>query len=111
MTMFSKEGGWPYDEVKNTDEIVEMEKRIEEPNPVPSVSGNSSRRLWLRSEHSHPANILLAEQGKAQYVATFNVAVPMICKYSFVETPLCGSKAQLIVGQTEEAMASGESHL
>ncbi|KPM41084.1 hypothetical protein AK830_g5461 [Neonectria ditissima] len=53
---FSAEGGWPFGEVKDTDAILEKEKKIQQP---------------------HPINILVAEQGKAQGVTTFNVAVPM----------------------------------
>ncbi|KAK7409252.1 hypothetical protein QQX98_008562 [Neonectria punicea] len=60
MTMFSEEGGWPYGEVKDTDAILEKEKEIQQPNPVRHI------------------NILVAEQGKAQDVVTFNVAVPMV---------------------------------
>ncbi|KAM5349180.1 hypothetical protein ACJ41O_009003 [Fusarium nematophilum] len=60
-TMFSEEGGWPYGEVKDTDTtIMEKQKEIGVENPV------------------RKTNILVAEEGKAQNVATLNVAVPMV---------------------------------
>lgn len=38
MSMFSKEGGWPYGQVKDTDPVLEKEKAIQESNPVRDVS-------------------------------------------------------------------------
>ncbi|GKU21468.1 unnamed protein product [Fusarium langsethiae] len=58
-TMFTEEGGWPYDEVKDSDSILDKEREIGFDNPVREV------------------NSLLAEEGKNQGVETFNVAVPM----------------------------------
>jgi hypothetical protein len=36
-SMFSKEGGWPFGEVRDTDAIYEKEKQIEAGNPVRDV--------------------------------------------------------------------------
>ncbi|KAH7174711.1 uncharacterized protein B0J16DRAFT_388536 [Fusarium flagelliforme] len=58
-TMFTKEGGWPYGEIKDSDPILAKEREIGFDNPVRAV------------------NRILAEEGKAQGVETFNVAVPM----------------------------------
>ena len=35
--MFSEEGGWPYGQVKDTDNILEKEKTIQELGPVRKV--------------------------------------------------------------------------
>ncbi|KAF4972347.1 hypothetical protein FSARC_1069 [Fusarium sarcochroum] len=59
-TMFTEEGGWPFGEVKDTDSIIDKEREIGVDNPV--------RRT----------NLVLADEGKAQGVETFNLAVPMI---------------------------------
>ncbi|KAM0201465.1 hypothetical protein ACHAQI_011257 [Fusarium lateritium] len=58
-SMFTEEGGWPYGEVKDTDAILDKEREIGLENPV------------------RKTNISLADEGKAQGVETFNVAVPM----------------------------------
>jgi hypothetical protein len=36
--MFSKEGGWPYGEIRDSDPILAKQKEIEVPNPVRQVS-------------------------------------------------------------------------
>ncbi|VUC22173.1 unnamed protein product [Clonostachys rosea] len=57
-TMFSEEGGWPYGQVKDSDDsILEKEKEIGEANPI---------------------NVLVAELGKAEGVTTYNVPVPTV---------------------------------
>ncbi|CAG7562415.1 unnamed protein product [Fusarium equiseti] len=58
-TMFTKEGGWPYGEIKDSDPILAKEREIGFGNPVRAV------------------NSVLVEEGKAQGVETFNIAVPM----------------------------------
>ncbi|KAM0229278.1 hypothetical protein ACHAP5_011702 [Fusarium lateritium] len=58
-SMFTEEGGWPYGEVRDTDAILDKEREIGLENPV------------------RKTNISLADEGKAQGVETFNVAVPM----------------------------------
>ncbi|KAJ4258151.1 hypothetical protein NW762_008292 [Fusarium torreyae] len=59
ITMFTEEGGWPFGEVKDSDSILEKERQLGDDNPV--------RRT----------NFVLADEGKAQGVETFNFAVPM----------------------------------
>ncbi|SPJ78952.1 uncharacterized protein FTOL_07343 [Fusarium torulosum] len=57
--VFTEEGGWPHGEVRDTDAILDKEREIGLEHPV------------------RKTNITLADEGKAQGVETFNVAVPM----------------------------------
>ncbi|CAG9939610.1 unnamed protein product [Clonostachys rosea f. rosea IK726] len=62
-TMFSEEGGWPYGQVKDSDDsIIEKQKEIGESNPV----------------RKPETNVIVAELGKAQGVTTYNVPVPTV---------------------------------
>ncbi|KAF2792902.1 NAD(P)-binding protein [Melanomma pulvis-pyrius CBS 109.77] len=57
-TMFSEEGGWPFGEVRDTDDLLGQEKQIEPGNPV------------------RDSNILVTEQAKILGVTSFIVVVP-----------------------------------
>ncbi|CAH0040236.1 unnamed protein product [Clonostachys rhizophaga] len=59
-TPFSEDGGWPEGEVKDTDNLYETEKQIDDGHPV---------RI---------TDIGLVEESKAQGVEFFNVAVPVV---------------------------------
>ncbi|CAG9986513.1 unnamed protein product [Clonostachys byssicola] len=59
-TPFSEDGGWPEGEVKDTDNLYETEKQINDGHPV---------RI---------TDIGLVEESKAQGVEFFNVAVPVV---------------------------------
>ncbi|CRG90930.1 hypothetical protein PISL3812_07977 [Talaromyces islandicus] len=59
-TMFSKEGGWPYGEVRDSDPILAKQKEIEEPNPV------------------RQTDIIVAEESKVHDVKSVNVVAPYV---------------------------------
>ncbi|KAF2493074.1 NAD(P)-binding protein [Lophium mytilinum] len=58
--LFATEGGWTHGEVKDTDQIFEMEKQIGDSHPV------------------RETNILVIEQAKAHGVTSLNVVVPTV---------------------------------
>jgi hypothetical protein len=62
--MFSEEGGWPFGEVKDNDDILIKEKQIEAGNPV------------------RDTNIVVTELSKALSVVSFIVVVPYTCELS-----------------------------
>ncbi|OTA57508.1 hypothetical protein K449DRAFT_437377 [Hypoxylon sp. EC38] len=59
-SIYSEEGGWPYEEVRDTDPVFEKEKEIGRPHPV------------------RETNILVAEQAKAHGVTRFIVVVSSV---------------------------------
>ncbi|KAH9886123.1 NAD(P)-binding protein [Xylariomycetidae sp. FL2044] len=59
-TIYSEHGGWPFGEVRDTDPLYEMDKRIEAGHPV------------------RDTNNLITELGKAHGVTTFIMAVPVV---------------------------------
>ncbi|KAI8623861.1 NAD(P)-binding protein [Xylariaceae sp. FL1651] len=59
-TGYSKEGGWPYGTVKDTDSVYKLEKELDDEFPIRKV------------------NVSLVEQAKAQGVTSFIIGVPFV---------------------------------
>ncbi|KAF4454273.1 hypothetical protein F53441_3274 [Fusarium austroafricanum] len=57
-SMFTAEGGWPHGKVKDTEPLIERQRELGFDNPV------------------RKTNIVLADEGKAQDVETFNIPIP-----------------------------------
>lgn len=62
--MFSEEGGWPFGEVKDDNNLLVKEKQIEGGNPV------------------RDTNIVVTELSKALGVTSLIVVVPYTCEFS-----------------------------
>lgn len=70
-SMYAAEGGWPFGEIKDSDNVYEKEKQIGGPNPV---------RL---------TNIRVVELAKEQGVTTFNVALPLVRTHAISSSRNC----------------------
>ncbi|TVY68303.1 hypothetical protein Focb16_v002835 [Fusarium oxysporum f. sp. cubense] len=57
--MFTEEGGWPFGKVKDSDPLIDRQRELGLDNPV------------------RKTNIVLADEGKAQGVETFNIPIQL----------------------------------
>ncbi|SCV47291.1 uncharacterized protein FFB14_09740 [Fusarium fujikuroi] len=62
-SMFTEEGGWPFGKVKDSDPLIDRQRELGLDNPV------------------RKTNIVLADEGKAQGVETFNIPIQLTCRY------------------------------
>ncbi|QGI69862.1 hypothetical protein CEK26_002194 [Fusarium fujikuroi] len=60
-SMFTEEGGWPFGKVKDSDPLIDRQRELGLDNPV------------------RKTNIVLADEGKAQGVETFNIPIQLTC--------------------------------
>ncbi|KAI7764092.1 hypothetical protein LZL87_006474 [Fusarium oxysporum] len=58
-SMFTEEGGWPFGKVKDSDPLIDRQRELGLDNPV------------------RKTNIVLADEGKAQGVETFNIPIQL----------------------------------
>lgn len=82
-SLFSKEAGWPYGEIRDDDPILEKQRAIEEPNPVRQVSfvSLSHIRPWNENPNSPgKTDIVVAEEAKKHGVKSVNIVVPYVCE-------------------------------
>lgn len=75
---FSKENGWPFGEVMDTDPLYEKEKQIPAGHPVRDVCRKYPPLKALLTVEK--ADILVTDLAKSQRVTSLIVVVPLVCE-------------------------------
>ncbi|KAF5702473.1 hypothetical protein FMUND_13473 [Fusarium mundagurra] len=76
-SMFTEEGGWPFGKVKDSDPLIDRQRELGLDHPVRKVSMETNMRGDRSMLTELETNVVLADEGKAQGVETFNIPIPL----------------------------------